>query len=67
VQKTLAIYKYICYYITVKRKGDETMENLKIKKLKGIQGFIGTTYAVYENGKLLKIFINKKDAENFVK
>ena len=43
------------------------MENLKIKKIKGIQGFIGTTYAVYGNGKLLKIFINKKDAENFVK
>lgn len=36
-----------------------------VRKIKGIQGFIGTTFAVYQNGAILKIFDNKKDAENF--
>lgn len=40
--------------------------NVMVKKNKGIQGFIGTTYGIWQNGKLLKIFNNKKDAENFV-
>lgn len=42
------------------------MENLKIRKIKGIQGFIGTTFAVYKDYKLLKICMSKKEAEEFI-
>ena len=40
---------------------------MKIRKIKGISGFIGTTYAVYDGAKIVKIFTTKQEAEQFVK
>lgn len=41
---------------------------LFIRKMKPIQGFIGTTYAVFTaDGKCLKICATRKEAEVFVK
>lgn len=40
---------------------------LFIKKVPGVRGFIATTYAVFtEDGKCAKIFLTKKEAEEFV-
>ena len=38
-----------------------------IKKLRGISGFVGTTYAVYNkvDSSLIKIFMSKKEAKEF--
>lgn len=36
------------------------------KVQKGIQGFIGTTYTVYKDYKLLKICMSKNEAEEFI-
>lgn len=38
-----------------------------IRKQKGIQGFIATTYAVWVDGKLVKICASKKEAEQVAK
>ena len=38
-----------------------------IRKQEGIQGFIETTYAVWVDGKLIKICASKKEAEKFAK
>lgn len=38
-----------------------------IKKQKAIRGFMPTTYAVFIGTELIKIFTDKKEAENFVK
>ena len=35
-------------------------------KVPGVRGFIGTTYAVWQGKHCVKIFLEKKDAENFV-
>lgn len=41
---------------------------LYIRKMKPIQGFIGTTYVVLTaDGKCLKICMTRKEAEAFVK
>lgn len=39
---------------------------LRIKKIPGVRGFVGTTYAVYQGQAILKIFESKKEAEKFV-
>ena len=39
---------------------------LRIKKIPGARGFIGTTYAVYQGQFILKIFESKKEAEKYV-
>lgn len=36
-----------------------------IKKIPGVRGFVGTTYAVYEGNHIHKIFTTKKDAEQY--
>ena len=38
-----------------------------IKRINGIQGFIGTTYAIYNGRELVKIVCNKKEAEEIEK
>ena len=40
---------------------------LYIAKIPGVPGFIGTTYAVFSGEKCLKIFLSKKEAENYIK
>lgn len=35
-------------------------------KVPGVRGFIGTTYAVWQGKHCVKVFLEKKDAENFV-
>ena len=39
---------------------------LRIKKIPGVRGFVGPTYAVYQGQAILKIFESKKEAEKFV-
>ena len=41
------------------------MINVQIKKQKAIRGFIGTTYAVWKDKKLVGIFSTKQQAETF--
>lgn len=38
-----------------------------IRKQKGIQGFVPTTYAVFVDGQLVKICASKKEAEQVAK
>lgn len=38
-----------------------------IRKQNGIQGFIPTTYAIWVDGKLVKICASKKEAEQLAK
>lgn len=37
------------------------------KKISGVRGFVGITYAVFtEDGKCVKIFLSKDEAEEFI-
>lgn len=41
---------------------------LYVKKIPGVRGFVGTTYAVMrEDQYIIKIFLSKKEAEEFIK
>lgn len=40
---------------------------MKIKKVPAVKGFCGVTYAVYHGEQIVKIFLTKKEAEQFVK
>lgn len=40
---------------------------LYIKEIPGVRGFVGITYAVVrEDAQIIKIFLNKKEAEKFI-
>ena len=41
------------------------MEKARVRKIDGVRGFMPTTYAVYCGELVIKIFLNKKDAEAF--
>ena len=40
---------------------------MRIERIPGVRGFIGTTYAVFQGQKAIKVFLTKKEAENFIK
>ena len=40
---------------------------LVIKRIPAVRGFTPITYAVYNGEKIVKIFISRKEAENFIK
>lgn len=41
------------------------MENVQVKKINAVKGFIGTTYAIYKDKTLIKIVKTKEQAEKF--
>ena len=52
-------------YNEASKQGRENKMKAYIVKVPGVRGFIGTTYAVWQDKHCVKIFPEKKDAENF--
>ena len=61
----IGVYLY-CSKGRGKKRTEGKAMKLRIKKIPGVRGFVGTTYAVYQGQAILKIFESKKEAEKYV-